>query len=86
MGGEDIWKVSIDGDNYGIPENVKAINTTDNESFPYITDDNMLFYASNHTEGFGGYDVYVYNTKSTDKPVNVGAPVNTEKRRLCFYI
>lgn len=84
MGGEDIWKVSIDGDNYGIPENVKAINTTDNESFPYITDDNMLFYASNHTEGFGGYDVYVYNTKSTDKPVNVGAPVNTEKDDFAF--
>lgn len=84
MGGEDIWKVSIDGDNYGIPENVKAINTTDNESFPYITDDNMLFYASNHTEGFGGYDVYVYNTKSTDKPLNVGAPVNTEKDDFAF--
>jgi outer membrane protein OmpA-like peptidoglycan-associated protein/tetratricopeptide (TPR) repeat protein len=84
VGKEDIWKVSIDGDNYGVPENVKAINTTDNESFPYITDDNMLFYASNHTEGFGGYDVYVYNTKSTDKPVNVGAPVNTEKDDFAF--
>nr|WP_298655547.1 OmpA family protein [uncultured Flavobacterium sp.] len=84
VGKEDIWKVSIDGDNYGVPENLKAINTVDNESFPYITDDNMLFYASNHTEGFGGYDVYVYNTKSTDKPVNVGAPVNTEKDDFAF--
>jgi outer membrane protein OmpA-like peptidoglycan-associated protein/tetratricopeptide (TPR) repeat protein len=84
VGKEDIWKVSIDGDNYGVPENLKAINTVDNESFPYITDDNMLFYASNHTEGFGGYDVYVYNTKSIDKPVNVGAPVNTEKDDFAF--
>ena len=84
IGKEDIWKVSIDGDNYGTPENVKAINTADNESFPYITDDNMLFYASNHTEGFGGYDVYVYNTKTNEKPSNVGAPVNTEKDDFAF--
>lgn len=84
MGGEDIWKVSIDGENYGTPENVKAINTADNESFPYITDDNMLFYASNQAAGFGGYDVYVYNTKTNEKPSNVGAPVNTEKDDFAF--
>lgn len=84
MGGEDIWKVSIDGDTYGTPENVKAINTADNESFPYITDDFMLFYSSNQTEGFGGYDIYVYNTKTNEKSTNVGAPVNTEKDDFAF--
>jgi Tol biopolymer transport system component len=43
LGGEDIWKVSVNGDEYGTPENLGAkINTEANESFPFITDDNVL--------------------------------------------
>ena len=48
FGGEDIWKVSVNGDEYGTPENLGAkINTEANESFPFITDDNVLFFSSN---------------------------------------
>ncbi len=84
MGGEDIWKVSVDGDSYGTPENLgKGVNSEGNESFPYITDDNVLFFASNGKQGFGGYDVFTYNT-TTKETKNVGAPVNTEKDDFAF--
>jgi hypothetical protein len=40
FGGEDIWKVSVNGDEYGTPENLGAkVNTEANESFPFITED-----------------------------------------------
>jgi outer membrane protein OmpA-like peptidoglycan-associated protein len=85
MGGEDIWKVSVNGDEYGTPENLGAkINTEANESFPFITDDNVLFFSSNGKQGFGGLDVFKIDlTKGTDA-VNVGAPVNTEKDDFAF--
>lgn len=84
MGGEDIWKVSVDGDSYGTPENLgSGVNSQGNESFPFITDDNVLFFASNGKQGFGGYDVFTYNT-TTKETKNVGAPVNTEKDDFAF--
>ncbi|CCG52061.1 Probable outer membrane protein precursor, OmpA family [Flavobacterium indicum GPTSA100-9 = DSM 17447] len=84
MGGEDIWKVSVDGDSYGTPENLgSGVNSEGNESFPYITDDHVLFFASNGKPGFGGYDVFTYNT-TTKETKNVGAPVNTEKDDFAF--
>jgi outer membrane protein OmpA-like peptidoglycan-associated protein/tetratricopeptide (TPR) repeat protein len=85
MGGEDIWKVSVDGDTYGTPENLGAnVNTEANESFPFIQDDNTLFFSSNGRQGFGGYDVFKYNTNTNDKSSNVGEPVNSPKDDFAF--
>ncbi len=85
FGAEDIWKVSIDGDSYGKPENLGAkINTEANESFPFITDDNQLYFSSNGKQGFGGLDVFKIDLNKTTEAVNVGAPVNTEKDDFSF--
>ena len=47
FGGEDIWKVSVNGDEFGTPENLGAkVNTETNESFPFVTDENVLFFSS----------------------------------------
>jgi outer membrane protein OmpA-like peptidoglycan-associated protein len=86
FGGEDIWKVSVDGDTYGTPENAGAnINTEGNESFPSIQDDGILFFSSNGKQGFGGYDVFKQNTNAKEQAAtNLGAPVNTEKDDFSF--
>jgi outer membrane protein OmpA-like peptidoglycan-associated protein/tetratricopeptide (TPR) repeat protein len=85
FGGEDIWKVSVNGDEYGTPENLGAkINTEANESFPFITDDNVLFFSSNGKQGFGGLDVFKFDLSKDSDPVNVGAPVNSEKDDFSF--
>lgn len=85
FGGEDIWKVSVNGDEYGSPENLGAkVNTEANESFPYITDDNVLFFSSNGKQGFGGLDVFRMDLNKGSEAMNVGAPVNTSKDDFAF--
>lgn len=85
FGGEDLWKVTVDGDNFGAPENLGAtINTEANESFPFIQDDNVLFFSSNGRQGFGGYDVFKYNTITKEKPENIGEPINSQKDDFAF--
>lgn len=85
MGGEDIYKVSVDGDTYGTPENLGSkVNTEGDESFPFVTDKGVLFFASNAREGFGGFDVFKIDLAKDAEPMNIGEPVNTEKDDFSF--
>ena len=85
FGGEDIWKVAVNGDEYGTPENLGAkVNTEANESFPFITDDNILFFSSNGKQGFGGLDVFKMDLNKGTAAMNVGEPVNTSKDDFAF--
>jgi outer membrane protein OmpA-like peptidoglycan-associated protein/tetratricopeptide (TPR) repeat protein len=81
IGGIDIWKVRVNKDGtYGAPENLgDKINTAGDESFPFVTDDNVLYFASNGLTGFGGLDVFFVDLNKNDEPTNAGKPVNTEK-------
>ena len=85
FGGEDIWKVAVNADEYGTPENLgQKVNTEANESFPYITDDNVLFFSSNGKTGFGGLDVFKMDLNKGTEAINVGEPVNTSKDDFAF--
>lgn len=86
MGGQDIWKVEVKGDNsYGEPVNLgPKVNTEGKESFPYITDDNKLYFSSDRPKGLGGLDVFVIDLNKGSEPTNVGAPVNTAKDDFAF--
>ena len=86
MGGNDIWKVEISGDgSFGSPMNLGAkVNTEGNESFPFISDDNRLFFASDARKGFGGLDVFMMDLSKNGEAENVGAPVNSAKDDFSF--
>lgn len=86
LGGNDIWKVAVNADGgFGTPENLGTkVNTEGNESFPFITDDNRLFFASDGRKGFGGLDVFVIDFNKKTDAINVGAPVNTSKDDFAF--
>ncbi|BCY27586.1 OmpA family protein [Flavobacterium okayamense] len=85
IGGEDIYKVSVDGDTYGTPENLgNKVNTEGDESFPFITNKDVLYFASNAREGFGGFDIFKIDLAKDNEPLNVGEPVNTEKDDFSF--
>jgi outer membrane protein OmpA-like peptidoglycan-associated protein len=60
------------------------VNTEANESFPYITDDNVLFFSSNGKQGFGGLDVFKMDLNKGTEAMNVGEPVNTSKDDFAF--
>ncbi|NHN28045.1 OmpA family protein [Flavobacterium jejuense] len=85
LGGEDIWKVSVNGDKYGTPENLgEKVNTEGDESFPFIADDNILYFASNARQGLGGFDIYTFDLEKEAAVVNIGQPVNSEKDDFSF--
>lgn len=84
-GESDIWKVVIDSNGYSKPQNLGAnINTRDRENFPFITDDNILYFASTGRQGFGGFDLFKINVNASEQPQNIGKPVNTEKDDFSF--
>ena len=86
IGGSDIWKVAINGENdYGTPENLgSTINTEGRENFPFITDENKLYFSSEGRQGFGGLDVFVVDLNTGSEAKNVGMPVNSEKDDFAF--
>ena len=86
IGGSDIWKVAVNGDNdFGTPENLgNKINTEGRENFPFITDENKLYFSSEGRQGFGGLDVYVVDLNAGTEVKNVGMPVNSEKDDFAF--
>lgn len=86
LGETDIWKVSINSDGtYGTPQNLgNKVNTEGKEQFPFISDDNQLFFASSGRQGFGGLDVFVIDLYKSDDARNLGKPVNSEKDDFGF--
>ncbi|MFY0484122.1 OmpA family protein [Flavobacterium sp. PLA-1-15] len=85
IGSSDIWKVSVNGDQYGKPENLgPKVNTEGKEQFPFITDDNVLYFSSNGRQGLGGLDVFSIDLNTKEEAKNVGKPVNSEKDDFSF--
>lgn len=87
MGGSfDIWKVDVKGGNsYGEPVNLgPKVNTEGKESYPFITDDNKLYFSSDRPKGFGGLDVFVIDFNKGTEAMNVGEPVNSSKDDFSF--
>lgn len=90
-GQSDIWKVSIAEDGtLGKPENLgTTINTPGKETFPVMTDENELYFATDGHPGLGGLDIFM--AKLTDNgtwkaPVNIGAPANSSKDDFAYII
>jgi outer membrane protein OmpA-like peptidoglycan-associated protein len=90
IGGSDIFVVDI-LPNFGFstPRNLgSSINTEGKETFPFISDSNVLYFVSDGHLGLGGLDVFATKLDNAkDKViVNVGAPVNSEEDDFSFII
>ena len=90
-GQSDIWKVAINADgSFGTPENLGvAINTEGKESFPVITNENELYFATDGHPGLGGLDIFMsgMNADGTFKaPINIGAPANSPQDDFAYLI
>ena len=65
------------------------INTEGNEVFPYIMNDDLLFYSSDGRLGLGGLDIFAANNyldTSLIKIDNLGKPFNSPKDDFSFFI
>ena len=90
-GMSDIYKVAILSDgNFGKPINLgDKINTQARETFPFISKNNELYFASDGHPGLGGLDVFVAQLNENDthgKIKNVGEPVNSNFDDFGFII
>jgi outer membrane protein OmpA-like peptidoglycan-associated protein len=90
LGQADLWKSSINSDgSYGTPENLGAtINTQGRETFPFVSAENELYYATDGRPGLGGLDVVMsqLGKGAPTEPVNVGAPINATTDDFAFII
>jgi outer membrane protein OmpA-like peptidoglycan-associated protein/Tol biopolymer transport system component len=79
-GMSDIYKIAIlENDTFGEPENLgDVINTEGRETFPFITQDNVLIFASDARAGLGGLDMYYLHLDSENKEIKTfGQPINS---------
>ena len=90
-GQSDLWKVKINDDgSFGTPENLgTTINTEGKETFPMLTNENELYFASDGHPGLGGLDIFMsrLNADGTfDKPLNIGTPANSPQDDFAYLI
>lgn len=82
LGKKDIWYVSYDAvrDAWGKPVNAGPnVNSTEDELFPYIDEQNTLYYASKGRIGMGGLDLFKTADSSQTFKVaeNLYYPINS---------
>ncbi|MBI9040592.1 OmpA family protein [Lutibacter sp.] len=90
IGSFDLFMVDIHEDgSYGLPINLgPSINTEQREQFPFISNQNELFFASDGHFGFGNLDVFKSNISENNfsKPQNLGEPINSNLDDFAFII
>lgn len=91
IGQSDLFKVAIKSDgSYGEPINLgNVINTEGRETFPFVSDENELYFASDGHPGLGGLDVFASRFEkdgSFKEVLNVGEPLNSPKDDFGYLI
>lgn len=77
-GGVDLYKSEFVNGAWQKPENLGAeFNTSEDEMFPFLHEDEVLYFASNGLEGLGGLDIFRKELDSKYVPRNLGFPLNT---------
>lgn len=83
LGAKDIFMCEWTSNGWGTPVNAgPEVNSPGNEVFPFITEENTLYYSSDHLPGLGGLDVFIAAASATkgklfEEAENAGAPVNS---------
>ncbi|MGR3809190.1 carboxypeptidase regulatory-like domain-containing protein [Jiulongibacter sp. NS-SX5] len=82
-GGTDLYVVEYNNGDWGVPVNMgKDINTEGDEMFPFVDENDNLYFASNGHAGLGGLDIFyveLENDNAVAKPENLGSPINSAK-------
>jgi len=91
IGMSDLWYVNIlPNNNYGTPVNLgPSINTEARDSFPFISDENNLYFSSDGRSGLGGFDIFYTPLDIEGKPgaiTNLGEPANSSQDDFGFII
>lgn len=91
FGQSDLYRVSVlENGKFGTPENLgRTINTEGRETFPFLSSEGELYFASDGHLGLGGLDVFVSKANkdaSFSKPINLGNPINTAYDDFAYVV
>ena len=91
FGGNDIWYTVRQSDgNWSEAKNLGAIvNTAKDEISPFMFFNNeILFFASDGHQGFGGMDIFLSRVKNGvfHQPENLGLPINDHLDQVALFI
>lgn len=91
LGRSDIFRVAINGDGtFGRPENLgDRVNTEGRETFPFISDDNVLYFSSDGLPGLGGLDIFgikINEDGTFGRLQNIGIPGNSPYDDFSFVV
>lgn len=90
FGETDIYVVNIiNGTNFSSPKNLgPAVNTKHAELFPYIDENNTLYFSSNGHKGKGGLDIFKseYIEGNFQQAKNLPSPINSKYDDFAFVI
>lgn len=90
VGQSDIYKVNINEGNFDTPQNLgKVINTEGKETFPYVTNENEIYFSSDGHPGLGGLDVFVgqiENNGTISDIQNLGNDINSPQDDFAYII
>jgi len=92
-GQSDLYRVKVSDDgSFGTPENLgDAINTEGRETYPFVNEDNELYFASDGQPGLGGLDIYITKVPKDGslnfkEVLNVGEEANGPKDDFALII
>ncbi|MGL4584135.1 MAG: OmpA family protein [Flavobacterium sp.] len=90
-GQSDLYRVRLFRDGtMGTPENLgNKVNTEGRESYPFVSSDNVLYFASDGHPGLGGLDLYgvqIYDDGSFGEVVNLGNSINSPYDDFAMYL
>ncbi len=91
LGKTDIFVVDIleKGASYSKPRNLGSkINTKEREMFPFISDNNILYFSSDGHPGNGELDVFASKIfdNTVSNPISLESPVNGKKDDFAYII
>ncbi len=87
-GGKDIYYATKKGEGvYGSPVSLASINTPGDEVTPFYRN-GTLYFSSNGSVGYGGYDIYstVWDGTKWSEPENMGIGYNTPLDEKSFFL
>lgn len=89
-GGTDLWRVERRANrSYSAPSNLgPRVNTFGDERYPFVSKDNILYFASDGHMGFGGLDLFQaeYQNGIWGNTQNMMRPFNSEKDDFGYVI
>lgn len=90
FGGMDLYRMEWTNGSWSAPVNLgNEINSAGNEIFPFVDNQNRLFFSTNGWAGMGGLDVFICENVGKGawrEPINIGPPLNSEMDDFGIFV